>query len=399
MKSATPKEQATLLKSEINQYYELLRSGRLQGRDWVEDELLYRNLRDSLAQINMQGIASQPDDKKYWRGVRSGPGWQIRPAPLMVNSFAGGAPGTNQPPSPNLEIKIAKGRKHQTFNQAVQQGKIFSKPVVFFLVGAVVSMGNEKTVRVEGAVDLQTTGISPDEVVKRKTGLWQQAIIERQGRHFIRAVMYLCQYGLARQTAYNQLLNTGWEGKKLLVACQPPKGNGRWSWLRIVLVIRPTNEELAGFSEVAQAVKLKTIRAIQQREEYFKGHRSILERLVQSGQNCNLYTNEVLALKEALPALEVSQICQEIRNTPSFCIPMGANAKSVWLTRNKYYSAKLTGLFDLNKEAALSGDGLKKVTAIAHKEAVPLDTNELNEVDATEIATMTSDDIEVGDNE
>jgi hypothetical protein len=376
------KEPAAQLKAEIAEKYAKLRAGELQGRDWVEDELVFRDERDALAQVPANGIKPEPDDVKLWRGVRSGPGWQIRPFHDWETKTTAG--------------RIGLGRKFKSMQTAVGNGKFFEKPVIFFVVGSVVAMGNNRTVRVEGAVDLHSTGIFPSTVRLMRMGLWQDAIIERDDRHYIRAVMWLCQRDLAAGKEINQVINTGWEGKKLMLVCNAPKSDGGWPWLGIIGPIDPTGDEIAGYSEVGRAVDLKTRRAIMQREEFFGKLRSIFENLVFAGQTCNRYLDDVQAMQKVLPALSIAEICDAIRQITPRVFDEGMTQRAVELARKKYYGAKLTALFKLHREAAMSKTSMASIMGFAPTTVKPAQVEPPTVQDAAEAASAYSDDIETG---
>ena len=396
------KEQLAATKAEINGLYHDFWGHKLRGKDWVEDELVFRDQRDAMDQIPKHGIKrpkgmTEAEEQKLWRGVQSGPCWQLRPYQKM--DWSGATPGPVALPQKTkvpatAHIRIAKGRRVQTMGLAVAQGKIFSTPMAFFVVGAVVSLGNGKTVRVEGAVDLQMTQILPAEVRLMKMGMWKDAIIDREGRHYIRAVMFLFQPDLAGNSERNTVLNTAWEGKKLFVSCAGRKSPSGHPWLQVMGPIDPMGNEIIGYQEVSTAVHLKTCRAIQQREEFFAGLRSNLELLVNAGQNCNRLPNEVMALKKVLAALTITQICNAVRGISVF-IREGKSDRADALAGKKYYEAKLTALFRLNREVATANNSLAAVIGMVPPEEVSASGTAIpTDNEAADAANSESEDIE-----
>jgi hypothetical protein len=276
---------------------------------------------------------------------------------------------------------------------AIANGKIIERPVIFLVVGAVVAQGNNKTVRVEGAVDLSNTQIDPDLVRSRRMGLWQDAIIERSGRHYVRAVVWLCQRELAAGQAYNQLLNTGWEGKKLMLICAPSSGG--WPWFKGVGIITPVDNEIAGYCEVGRAIGLKTKRAIVQREEFFGRLRSRLESLVWAGADCNRRIDDVQALQKVLIAMSPDDLCKAVRQITPLTFDQGKTDRAKQLASKRFYGAKLVALFKLNREIAMSKSSLASVIGFAPIQATPPTQCEpATSAEATEAAEATSDDIE-----
>jgi hypothetical protein len=382
------KEQLAATKAEIYGYYHDFWEHKLRGKDWVDDELFFRDLRDAMDQIPKHGIKRPPgmsdaEERSLWRGVQSGPCWQLRP--YQKDQTAS-----------QTSIRISKGRTFKSALSAAAQGKTFSPLVVFFVVGAVVSQGNGKTVRVEGAVDLENTKIHAGEVRNLKMGIWKDAIIDRGGRHYVRAVMFLFQPNLALASERNTVINTGWEAKKLLVSCAAPKSPSGFAWLKVLGPIPPVGNEIVGYQEISTAVHLKTQRAIQQREDFFAGLRSQLELPVQAGQNCNRFTETVLALKKVLGALTATQICDAIRSMSPF-IPDGKTAKADFLARKKYYEAKLTALFRLNREVATANNSLAAVIGMVPPKEVPSPGSAFpTDGEAADAANSESEDIEAG---
>lgn len=211
----------------------------LHGTDWVDDELHWRDIRVCNAYIT----AKAGDPEYLTKHIAAGPGLQVRPYQK------------DGPPA----ILIAAGREIEGMLYRVDDMRYWETSSVRFVVGAIISEGNGR-VRVEGAIDLEDAGMTPEQLKEDKIGIWPKSIVEHvDGRHFVRAVVWLKWEAIARDADYNQICGRCFVGRTLRIMVNPRTHDTGVAYLSFE--IESHHDDLQTVRQVAYAIHRKAVRS------------------------------------------------------------------------------------------------------------------------------------------
>ena len=285
----------------------------LEGVDWVDDEVRFRDEREFLSKWQKVDVFGQ---------VPQGPGLQISPGYDEHGSC----------------IRFSCGRRVEQMDKHEGAGRVRRAPSVHIVVGAVVNFGNGTHVRIEGLLDLgkskvKANHITGDEEMER-LGVWRKSIIERQGRLFVRC--------------YVQLYRRDWATQQPLEIVQPQL-NGTIlelktdvtsedrAWIDVVCQYTVQAEFKESYTEVAEAVGRKVRRAIDGRKKFLARINQAIRDVVESSRNRNEGVKFLTGIYHPLP---VKDLVDHLASVTAYT---GKNG-------TRYYDAVARNLFFLRRD-------------------------------------------------
>jgi len=235
----------------------------LEGADWVDDEVRFRDERAFAAKWGGEEIVG---------GIGPGPGLQLRPG-----AFDDGSPC----------IRFSCGRKKWQMEENELKQKVRRVPSVHIVVGSVVSFGGKGThVRVEGMLDLGKSKVTEADITGNKEmqrlGVWRKSIITRQERQFVRCYVTLCRRDWATPNN-DQIVQTQLKGTILEIKAEELDND--ITWLAVTRQYTVPPEFKASYDEVSEAVSRKNQRAIDGKQKFLARITHAIRDFVESTRN------------------------------------------------------------------------------------------------------------------
>ena len=285
----------------------------LEGADWVDDEVRFRDEREFLSKWQKQDVFGQ---------VPPGPGLQIRPG------FDNGAPC----------IRFACGRKMVQIEKYEGEGRVRRVPSIHVVVGAIVSFGNGTHVRVEGLLDLGRSEVNESQITgneeMERLGVWRKSIIERQRRLFVRCYVQLCRRDWATQQPL-EIVQPQLNGTILELKTDVTSEDR--AWIDVVCQYTVQAEFKESYTEVAEAVGRKVRRAIDGRKKFLARINQAIRDVVESSRNRNEGVKFLTGIYHPLP---VKDLVDHLASVTAYT---GKNG-------TRYYDAVARNLFFLRRD-------------------------------------------------